>query len=104
MSKTQGGGLIREQFPPNRYSKESKEKWRKLSRKPVVVWSFLQKLRGFKLICKHYFMYKVTNKLYYNKNESTHYDGLNKQLKLLGKIKPKCVLSRGGHRLILELI
>ncbi len=68
MSKTQGGGLIREQFPPNRYSKESKEKWRKLSRKPVVVWSFLQKLRGFKLICKHYFMYKVTNKLYYNKN------------------------------------
>ncbi len=65
MSKTQGGGLIREQFPPNRYSKES---WRKLSRKPVVVWSFLQKLRGFKLICKHYFMYKVTNKLYYNKN------------------------------------
>ncbi len=25
--------------------------------------------------------------------KSTHYDGLNKQLKLLGKIKPKCVLS-----------
>ncbi len=28
-----------------------------------------------------------------NKNESTHYDGLNKQPNLLGKINPKCVLS-----------
>ncbi len=41
--------------------------------------------RGFKLICKHYFMYKVKNKM----NQpiswviSTHYVGPN----LLGKIK-----------------
>ncbi len=56
-------------------------------------WGILQKFRGFKLICKHYFMHKVKKSKYYNKNKSTQLPGLNKQHSLLGKINPKCVLS-----------
>ncbi len=64
-------------------------------------WSILQKFRGFKLICKYYFMHKVKKKaniiIETNKPiswvKSTIYDGLNKQPNLLGKINPKCVLS-----------
>ncbi len=36
------------------------------------VWSILQKFRGFKLICKYYFMHKVKKEKkseYYNRNE-----------------------------------
>ncbi len=34
-------------------------------------WSILLKFRGFKLICKHYFMHKVKKEKskYYNRNE-----------------------------------
>ncbi len=64
------------------------------------VWSILQKFRGFKLICKYYFMHKVKKKaniiIEMNKPiswvKSTIYDGLNKQPNLLGKINPKCTL------------
>ncbi len=66
------------------------------------VWSILQKFRGFKLICKYYFMHKVKKKKKVNIIEtnkairwvkSSINDGLNKQSNLLGKINPKCVLS-----------
>ncbi len=33
------------------------------------VWSILQKFRGFKLICKYYFMHKGKKSEYYNRNE-----------------------------------
>ncbi len=63
------------------------------------VWSILQKFRGFKLICKHYFMHKEkkaniiieTNKAISWVKSSIN-DGLNKQSNLLGKINPKCTL------------
>ncbi len=67
------------------------------------VWSILQKFRGFKLICKLYFMHKVkkkkkkaniiieTNKAISGVKSSIN-DGLNKQSHLLGKINPKCTL------------
>ncbi len=65
-------------------------------------WSILQKFRGFKLICKYYFMHKVkkrkkaniiieTNKAISWVKSSIN-DGLNKQSNLLGKINPKCTL------------
>ncbi len=63
------------------------------------VWSILQKFRGFKLICKYYFMHKEkkaniiieTNKTISWVKSSIN-DGLNKQSNLLGKINPKCTL------------
>ncbi len=63
------------------------------------VWSILQKFRGFKLICKYYFMHKgkkaniiiETNKAISWVKSSIN-DGLNKQSNLLGKINPKCTL------------
>ncbi len=59
------------------------------------VWSILQKFRGFKLICKYYFMHKVKKRkkkaniiIETNKAiswvKSSIYDGLNKQSHLLG--------------------
>ncbi len=50
------------------------------------LWSIFQMLRGFKLICKHYFMHKVKKKasIIVQTNQpnswvkSTLYDGLNK--------------------------
>ncbi len=64
------------------------------------VWSILQKFRGFKFICKYYFMHKVKKKaniiIETNKAiswvKSSINDGLNKQSNLLGKINPKCSL------------
>ncbi len=67
------------------------------------VWSILQKFRGFKLICKYYFMHKVKKKkkkaniiIETNKAiswvKSSINDGLNKQSHWLGKINPKCSL------------
>ncbi len=51
------------------------------------VWSILQKFRGFKLICKYYFMHKVKKEniiIETNKPiswvKSSIYDGLNKQI------------------------
>ncbi len=64
-------------------------------------WSILQKFRGFKLICKYYFMHKVKKRkkgeYYIETNKpirvkSSINDGLNKQSNLLGKINPKCTL------------
>ncbi len=63
------------------------------------VWSILQKFRGFKLICKYYFMHKEkkaniiieTNKAISWVKSSIN-DGLNKQSNVLGKINPKCSL------------
>ncbi len=57
------------------------------------VWSILQKFRGFKLICKHYFMHKVKKKkaniiIETNKPiswvKSSINDGLNKPIKFTG--------------------
>ncbi len=36
------------------------------------LWSILQKFRGFKLICKHYFMHKVKKASIIIKNEINH--------------------------------
>ncbi len=61
----------------------------------MFVWSILQKFRGFKLICKHFIIHFIIIKINQPISwvKSTHYDGLNKQRNLLGKINPKCVLS-----------
>ncbi len=63
------------------------------------VWSILQKFRGFKLICKYYFMHKVKKaNIIIETNKAISWvksfinDGLNKQSNLLGKIIPKCTL------------
>ncbi len=76
------------------------------------VWSILQKFRGFKLICKYYFMHKVKKKkkkaniiIETNKAislvKSSINDGLNKQSNLLGKINPKCTLLPSPNWLFL---
>ncbi len=77
------------------------------------VWSILQKFRGFKLICKYYFMHKVkqrenkaniiieTNKAISWVKSSIN-DGLNKQSNLLGKINPKCTLLPSPNWFVLN--
>ncbi len=76
-------------------------------------WSILQKFRGFKLICKHYFMHKVKkNKKKANIIIETNKpiswvklsinDGLNKQSNLLGKINPKCTLLPSPNWVVLN--
>ncbi len=72
-------------------------------------WSILLKFRGFKLICKYYFMHKVkkaniiieTNKPI-SWVKSTIYDGFNKQPDLLGKINPKCTLLPSPNWFVLN--
>ncbi len=49
------------------------------------VWSILQKFRGFKLICKYYFMHKVKKSEYYNKKRIKPLAELNHQL-MMGSI------------------
>ncbi len=77
------------------------------------VWSILQKFRGFKLICKYYFIHKVkkrrkkaniiieTNKAISWVKSSIN-DGLNKQSNLLGKINPKCTLLPSPNWFVLN--
>ncbi len=77
------------------------------------VWSILQKFRGFKLICKYYFMHKVkkrkkaniiieTNKAISFRVKSSINDGLNKQSNLLGKMNPKCTLLSSPNWFVLN--
>ncbi len=63
MSEAQGGGLIRDQSPPNT-TPARRESQRRYGGNTITEWS----------------IYSI-------------YDGLNKQPDLLGKINPKCVLS-----------
>ncbi len=73
------------------------------------VWSILQKFRGFKLICKYYFMHKGkkaniiidTNKAISGVKSSIN-NGLNKQSNLLGKINPKCTLLPSPNWFVLN--
>ncbi len=74
------------------------------------VWSILQKFRGFKLICKYYFMHKVKKKanIIIEPNKAISWvkssinDGLNKQSNLLGKINPKCTLLPSPNWVVLN--